>query len=242
MLTSMLQQGYHTYAVTSFPGLLASSPAHLPSSSSRFCPGRVLPCFPAGWDGCAEPSQQILKAQGSPEVYFLNWKSPETDASPRFHASGITCCWSQVVSPSLSSISSSLGSCYCVCVWAQAWLTLCDPMDWSPPGSSVFCPRDSPGKNAGVGCHFLLQGSSRPRDQIRIFFMSCISRSSSTTMGCPISPALCFSHLSKLMPICVCSESRMLNFLPSFLFKSVIYDGQIQPLEYALVPDKNVWP
>ena len=34
--------------------------------------------------------------------------------------------------------------------------TLCDPVDCSPPGSS--CPWDSPGKNSGVGCHFLLQG------------------------------------------------------------------------------------
>ena len=33
--------------------------------------------------------------------------------------------------------------------------TLCDPIDGSPPGSPV--PRDSPGKNTGVGCHFLLQ-------------------------------------------------------------------------------------
>ena len=33
-------------------------------------------------------------------------------------------------------------------------LTLHNPMDCSPPGS---CPWDSPGKNAGVGCHFLLQ-------------------------------------------------------------------------------------
>ena len=32
--------------------------------------------------------------------------------------------------------------------------TLCDPIDGSPPGSSI---RDSPGKNTGVGCHFLLQ-------------------------------------------------------------------------------------
>ena len=32
--------------------------------------------------------------------------------------------------------------------------TLCDPMDGSLPGSR---PRDSPGKNTGVGCHFLLQ-------------------------------------------------------------------------------------
>ena len=31
---------------------------------------------------------------------------------------------------------------------------LCDPIDGSPRGS---CPWDSPGKNTGVGCHFLLQ-------------------------------------------------------------------------------------
>ena len=32
---------------------------------------------------------------------------------------------------------------------------LCDPMDCSPPGSSVQV--DSPSKNTGVGCHFFLQ-------------------------------------------------------------------------------------
>ena len=37
----------------------------------------------------------------------------------------------------------------------QSCLTLCDPIDGSPPGSN--CPQDSPGKNTGVGCHFLLQ-------------------------------------------------------------------------------------
>ena len=31
-----------------------------------------------------------------------------------------------------------------------------DPIDSSPPGSSVH--GDSPGKNTGVGCHALLQG------------------------------------------------------------------------------------
>ena len=35
------------------------------------------------------------------------------------------------------------------CVW------LCDPVDCSPPGSSVH--GDSPGKNTGIGCHALLQ-------------------------------------------------------------------------------------
>ena len=33
----------------------------------------------------------------------------------------------------------------------QSCPTLCDPIDGSPPGSPV------PGKNTGVGCHFLLQ-------------------------------------------------------------------------------------
>ena len=37
----------------------------------------------------------------------------------------------------------------------QSCLTLCDPIDSSPPGSPH--PWDSPGKNTGVGCHFLLQ-------------------------------------------------------------------------------------
>ena len=37
----------------------------------------------------------------------------------------------------------------------QSCLTLCNPIDGSPPGSPR--PQDSPGKNTGVGCHFLLQ-------------------------------------------------------------------------------------
>ena len=36
----------------------------------------------------------------------------------------------------------------------QSCSTLCDPIDGSPPGSR---PWDSPGKNTGMGCHFLLQ-------------------------------------------------------------------------------------
>ena len=39
---------------------------------------------------------------------------------------------------------------------AQSCLILCNPMDCSPPGSSVH--GDSPGKNTGVGGHSLLQG------------------------------------------------------------------------------------
>ena len=37
----------------------------------------------------------------------------------------------------------------------QSCLTLCDPIDNSPPGSPR--PWDSSGKNTGVGCHLLFQ-------------------------------------------------------------------------------------
>ena len=38
----------------------------------------------------------------------------------------------------------------------QSCPTLCDPVDCSPPGSSVH--GDSPGKNTGAGCCALCQG------------------------------------------------------------------------------------
>ena len=43
----------------------------------------------------------------------------------------------------------------CVCLIAQLCPTLFNPMDCSPPGSYVH--GIFPGKNRGVGCHFLLQ-------------------------------------------------------------------------------------
>ena len=44
--------------------------------------------------------------------------------------------------------------CVCVCVLVtQLCATLCNPMDCS----LLLCTRDSPGKNAGVGSHSLLQ-------------------------------------------------------------------------------------
>ena len=43
-----------------------------------------------------------------------------------------------------------------VCLVAQLCWTLCDPVVCRPPGSSAH--GDSPGKNTGVGGHFLVQG------------------------------------------------------------------------------------
>ena len=46
--------------------------------------------------------------------------------------------------------------CIVLCLVAQLCPTLCDPVDCSPPGSSVH--GDSPGENTGVGWHARLQG------------------------------------------------------------------------------------
>ena len=58
----------------------------------------------------------------------------------------------------------------CVYLVAQSHPTLCDPIDCSPPGSSVH--GDSPGKNTRVGCHALLQGSSQPRNRTQVSRMA----------------------------------------------------------------------
>ena len=49
-----------------------------------------------------------------------------------------------------------LGNVYVHAKSLQPCLTLCNPMDCSLP--RLLSPRDSPGKNTGVGCHALLQG------------------------------------------------------------------------------------
>ena len=59
----------------------------------------------------------------------------------------------------------------CVCLVGQAFLTLCNPMDYS-----LLCPQDSPSKDTGVGCHFLLQGIFLTQRVNHISCISCIGR------------------------------------------------------------------
>ena len=42
-----------------------------------------------------------------------------------------------------------------MCVRVRSVASDCNPMDCSPPGP---CPWDSPSKDIGVGCHFILHG------------------------------------------------------------------------------------
>ena len=62
----------------------------------------------------------------------------------------------------------------CCCLVTQLCLILCAP--WNIAHQvRLLCPCDFPGKNTGVGCHFLLQGIFLTRDQTCI---SCIGRKS----------------------------------------------------------------
>ena len=54
------------------------------------------------------------------------------------------------------TITALLIGCAVLCLVGQSCSTLCNPMNCSPPGSSVH--GDSPGKNTGLSCHALLQG------------------------------------------------------------------------------------
>ena len=47
--------------------------------------------------------------------------------------------------------------------WSQSCSILCDPMD-----TRLLHPWDFLGKSTGVGCHFLLQGTSWPRDRTQV--------------------------------------------------------------------------
>ena len=107
-----------------------------------------------------------------------------------------------------------------LCLVAQSCLTLCDPMECSPPGSSVR--GDSPGKNTGVDCHALLSFWSA-WDQISfVSHFSCVrfcatlwtarllcpwdSPGTNTGVGChsllqgifPTQDEICVSYVSRI--------------------------------------------
>ena len=96
----------------------------------------------------------------------------------------------------------------------QASPTLCNPVDYRPPRSSVH--GDSPGKNTGVGCHFLLQGIFLPPgDWTCISRISCVGGGFFTTQP-PGKPHLC---LTKSQPSGTDPSSKnpfSSNLIPTF--------------------------
>ena len=100
--------------------------------SFSICPSNdIQGWFPLGWTGWISLQSKRLSRD------FCN----TTVQKHQFFSAQLSL-WSS--SPILATAAKSLQSC----------LTLCDIIDGIPPGSR---PWDSPGKNTGVGCHFLLQ-------------------------------------------------------------------------------------
>ena len=108
-----------------------------------------------------------------------------------------------------STILSSNGS-WCwplslthVCSDIQLCPTVCNPMNYSPPGSSVHGMK-IPGKNTGMGCHAILQGN--------------LSDAGIETMS-PASPALQaeslpLSHQGSPLTL-TCSDEILVYLIPS---------------------------
>ena len=86
-------------------------------------------------------------------------------------------------------------------------LTLCDPVDFSPPSSSV---RDSPGKNTGVGCHFLLQGIFLVQGSDSHLFCLLRWQAGSVPLQPPGKPLL-FTQSYTKMPILISPEDNPIS-------------------------------
>ena len=75
----------------------------------------------------------------------------------------------------------------------QSCPTLCNPLDCSPPGSSVH--GIFPGKSTGVACHFLHQGIFPTQDQTHVSYVSCISRQILYHLSHQRSPCCCITSV-----------------------------------------------
>ena len=88
----------------------------------------------------------------------------------------------------------------CTCMHSQFYMTLCNPMDGSPPGASVSW--SFPGKNTEVGCHslgvrqdiFLTWMKYPSHWQSTLCFLSCLFAAVWWLIFCSISREGCPEH------------------------------------------------
>ena len=118
------------------------------------CPGRLSlkhMAFPAGFGwGAATSAYQVEGRRNSLPSLGLGWMP-----SHRFCMSAEEC-GDKEAKKKKKEEEEEEGKALCLrAKLLQSCPILCDPMDSSPPGSSVH--GDSPGKNTGVGCYALLQ-------------------------------------------------------------------------------------
>ena len=63
----------------------------------------------------------------------------------------------------------------CACVRSFSWIQLFET-PWTAAHQAPLSMKCFQARNTGVGCHFLLQGSSRPRDWNPVSYVSCFGR------------------------------------------------------------------
>ena len=126
------------------------SPALVKVLVHHSCPTLCNPmdCSPPGFSVCGISQARILEWVASSLSRGSSWFRDQTRVS--CIGRWVLYCWATREAP-----GNRTGKCKCsqICkvLVTQSCPTLCDPMDCSPPRSSC------PGKNTGVGCHFLLQ-------------------------------------------------------------------------------------
>ena len=102
------------------------------------------------WLGSPEAEAAVLSL-GIPRPPLLPSATHALSEHPGGSGAEVTCNLGQGMRPT----HGKLPQCRYVCVLTQSCLVLCDP---GLEPARLLCPWDCPGKNTGVGCHFLLQG------------------------------------------------------------------------------------
>ena len=110
----------------------------------------LLPDSSGKSNQCWQYTRKAKQAGQEREEIGIPWKlnrirPPHTKAS-----------WPLCITGQSHQVLILVGKFLCGYAVAQLCLSLCNPMDCSLPG--LLCPWSFPGKNTGVGCHFLLQG------------------------------------------------------------------------------------
>ena len=126
------------------------------------------------WDQIATQCHLKIETEfWAPLCYSRFMHKPRENGQAQEHSKHFLYIWPHLVNKhrweacsSSAAEPRSLNLCRCCCWVVKLYLTLCDSHVLQP--TRLLCPWNSPGQNTAVACHFLLLGSSWPRDRIRV--------------------------------------------------------------------------
>ena len=124
--------------------------------------GAILSDLPSGWGQSPGAQPDLHFPMRIPCLFSLIYESSSNSiiilqlSMPLKNRDNNSDEWNEALKSSPQPLFQPPLSVTLVCYLVAQCPTLCDLMDCSPPGSSIH--GHFPGKNTGVGCHFLLQG------------------------------------------------------------------------------------